>query len=140
MVGLAHIPADIAFTFINQALIRADGKFSDGLRLAQWKEGCCATSSVTVIDIVAASYLNATSVYAIEAASKRKEDKYAKISFTNHFCHLAFETFGPINQVGSDFLNLPSHISDEPRLFFFNVFQFVFNASIIFGSPTHLGT
>jgi len=87
-----------------------------------WKEGRCATWDVTVTDTVAASYLSATSACAgsaAEAAAKRKEDKYAKISSNYHFFLLAFETFGPINQVGSDFFcalgQRLSLITDDPR-------------------------
>jgi len=90
-----------------QGLLRTDGKRPDGLTLTPWKDGRCATWDVTVTDTVAASYLNATSACAgsaAEAAAKRKEDKYAEISATYHFFPLAFETFGPINHVGSDFL------------------------------------
>jgi hypothetical protein len=105
-----------------QGLLRADGKRPDGLTLIPWKDGRCATWDVTVTDTVAASYLNGTSSCAgsaAEAAAKRKEDKYAEISCNYHFFPLAFETFGPINQVGSDFLSALGHrlslISDDPR-------------------------
>jgi len=60
---------------------------------------------VTVTDIIAALCLSATSACAgsaAEAPAKRKEDKYAEMS-SNYLCFLlAFETFGPINQVNSD--------------------------------------
>ena len=105
-----------------QGLLRTDGKRPDGLTLTPWKEGRCATWDVTVTDTVAASYLNATSACAgsaAEAAAKRKEEKYAAISATYHFFPLAFETFGPINHVGSEFLcslgQRLSLISDDPR-------------------------
>ncbi len=105
-----------------QGLLRTDGKRPDGLTLTPWKEGRCATWDVTVTDTVAASYLNATSACAgsaAEAAAKRKEEKYAEISATYHFFPLAFETFGPINHVGSEFLcslgQRLSLISDDPR-------------------------
>jgi hypothetical protein len=56
---------------------------------------------------------------AAEAAATRKEAKYAEISCNYHFFSLAFETFGPINQVGSDFLSALGHrlslISDDKR-------------------------
>jgi len=90
-----------------QGLVRAGGKRPDGLTLTRWKEGRCVTWDVTVTDTVAASYLSATSACAgsaAEAAAKRKEDKYVEISSNYHFFPLAFETFGPIIQVGSDFV------------------------------------
>ena len=95
----------IIILIINSQLwwLRADGKRPDGLTLIPWKEGLCATWDVTVTDTVAASYLNATSACA-GSASTRKEEKYTEISSTSHFYPLAFETFGPINQNGSDFL------------------------------------
>ena len=105
-----------------QGLLRTDGKRPDGLTLLPWKDGRCATWDVTVTDTVATSYLSATSSCAgsaAEAAAKKKEDKYVVISSSYHFFPLAFETFGPINQVGSDFLSALGHrlslISDDPR-------------------------
>jgi hypothetical protein len=44
---------------------------------------------------------------------------YSDISLTHHFFPNAFETFGPINQVGSDFISdvgyRQSAITDDPR-------------------------
>jgi len=103
-----------------QGLLRADGKSPDGLALTPWK-GRCATWDMTVTDTVGASYLKATSACAgsaAESAAKRTEDKYAEISSNYHLFPLAFETFGPINQVGSDFVcalgQRLSLISDDP--------------------------
>jgi len=88
---------------------------------------------VTVTNNVAALYLSATSACtgsAAEAAAKRNEDKYAEISSNYHFFPLAFETFGPINQVGSDFCvrwvnDSPSFLMTLVKLLFsFNVFCF----------------
>ena len=105
-----------------QGLLRSDGKRPDGLTLIPWRDGRCATWDVTVTDTVAASYLNATSHTAgsaAEAAASRKEVKYAAISTNYLFFPLAFETFGPINQAGCDFLsmlgNRLSLVSDDPR-------------------------
>jgi len=123
-----------------QGLLTADGKRPDGLTLTPWKEGRCATWDVIVTDTIAASYLSATSAYAgsaAEAAAKRKEDKYAEIS---SFFPLAFETFGPINQVGSEFFcalgQRLSIISDNSRKISFLVqrLQQLFDLSIRFVS------
>ena len=105
-----------------QGLLRSDGKRPDGLTLIPWQDGRCATWDVTVTDTVAASYLNATSCTAgsaAEAAASRKEEKYAAISSNYLFFPLAFETFGPINQAGCDFLSSLGHrlslVTDDPR-------------------------
>ena len=54
-----------------------------------------------------------------EAAAKRKEEKYVEICRTHHFFPIAFETFGPINQVGSEFISALRQrltwITDDPR-------------------------
>jgi len=105
-----------------QGLLRTDGKRPDGLTLIPWRNGRCATWDVTVADTVATSYLSLTSSCAgsaAEAAATRKEAKYSEISSNFHFFPLAFETFGPINQVGRDFLSSLGHrltlVSDDPR-------------------------
>jgi len=57
---------------------------------------------------------SACAASAAEAAAKRKE-KYIEIACNHHFFPIAYETFGPINQVGADFIsahgpsNLYSH-------------------------------
>jgi hypothetical protein len=109
-----------------QGLLRTDGKRPDGLTLLPWRDGRCATWDVTVTDTVALSYLNFTSSSAgsaAEAAASRKEEKYSDISSNYLFFPLAFETFGPINHVGCDFLSLLGHrlslVSDDPRESFF---------------------
>jgi len=59
---------------------------------------------------------------------------------------LAFETFGPINQVGSDLFvrwvkNSPSFLMILVKLLFsFNVFLFLCSSSILFVSTTHFET
>jgi len=105
-----------------QGLFRADRKRPDGLTLTPWRDGRCATWDVTITDTVAASYLNSTASCAgsaAEAAASRKEEKYAEIAAQYHFIPLAFETFGPINQAGCDFLSSLGHrlslVSDDPR-------------------------
>ena len=66
------------------------------------------TWDVTVTDTMAASYLASTSVTAgaaAEGAASRKELKYQALVNTHCFIPLAFETLGPINYKGIDFLN-----------------------------------
>ncbi|HSN23338.1 MAG TPA: hypothetical protein VLS45_04085, partial [Methylomicrobium sp.] len=103
-------------------LARSDGKRPDGLTLIPWQAGRSATWDVTVADTLAASYITDTSkcaAAAAEAAASRKETKYASISQTHLFFPLAFETLGPINQAGHDFISAVGHrttlITDDPR-------------------------
>jgi hypothetical protein len=55
---------------------------------------------------------------AAEAAAKRKKDKYTEISLTHPFVPIAFETFGPIDQIGTDFISslrqIFTVITDDP--------------------------
>ena len=103
-------------------LARSDGKRPDGLTLIPWQAGRSATWDVTVADTLAASYITNTSrcaAAAAEAAASRKETKYAVISQTHLFFPLAFETLGPINQAGHDFISALGHrifsVTDDPR-------------------------
>jgi hypothetical protein len=103
-------------------LTRLDGKRPDGLILIQWREGRSATWDVTVTNTVAASYLTASSTSAVsaaEVAAQRRETKYAEISKTHLFFPLAFETMGPINRAGHEFVYDLGHrisaITDDPR-------------------------
>jgi hypothetical protein len=101
-LGRANVPA------VKEpvGLLRSDGKRPDGLTQIPWKAGKCMTWDVTVTDTLAESYLLATSstAGAAEGASERKEVKYQSLAVTHTFIPLAFETFGPINSKGSDFL------------------------------------
>ena len=75
----------------------------------------------TVADTLAASYVANTSkcaAAAAEAAASHKETKYAAISQMHLFFPPAFETFGPINQIGHDFISTLGHhitsVTDDP--------------------------
>ena len=77
---------------------------------------------VTVTDTVADSYLHLTSAKAggaAENAATRKEDKDVDLQQTYTFIPLAFETLGPINVKGVEFLQKLGHrlaaISDDNR-------------------------
>jgi hypothetical protein len=67
----------------------------------------CSNSNQCIIT-VAASYVTASSTSAAsaaaEAAAQRKLTKYAEISKTHLFFPLAFETMGPINRAGHEFV------------------------------------
>ena len=78
-----------------------------------------------------------------EAATERKENKYSDIACNYHFFPIAFETFGPLNQVGTDFISaLSNHFSsntDDPRetYFLFHAFLWQSSASMQSASPIH---
>jgi hypothetical protein len=88
-----------------QGLVRVDGKRPDGLTLVPWQSGQCATWDVTVVDMLAASYVlqsyvlqsavNAAS--AAEMAASRKESKYSTLSHSYEFFPVAIETLGPLS-------------------------------------------
>jgi hypothetical protein len=103
-LGRANVPA------VKEpvGLLRSDGKRPDGLTQIPWKAGKCMTWDVTVTDTMAESYLLATSSAAgaaAEGAADRKELKYQPLAHTHTFTPIAFETLGPINSKGKDFLN-----------------------------------
>jgi len=56
---------------------------------------------------------------AAESGAKRKEEKYIEISRNYHFFPIAFEAFGPIYQIGKDFISAMGHQipsnTDDPR-------------------------
>jgi hypothetical protein len=67
-------------------------------------------------------YLSAsstTAASAAESAAQRKETKYAEISKTHLFFPLAFETMGPINRAGQEFISELGHrisaSTEDPR-------------------------
>ena len=89
-------------------LSRSDGKRPDGMTLVPWCNGKCAVWDVTVIDTMANSYLNTTSVTAGGAAvhaASRKLDKYRDLSLGYEVVPVAIETMGPMNPEGVDFIN-----------------------------------
>ena len=86
---------------------RTDGKRPDGVTLVPWQAGRSAVWDVTVIDILAASYLHATSTAAggaAEIAATRKEEKYIGFAASHTFVPIAFETLGPISGKSKVFL------------------------------------
>jgi len=86
-----------------------------------------------------------------EAAAKRKErkeEKYIEIACNHHFLPIAFETFafetfGPINQVGADFIlhwaieSLLTLTTHERHFLFFNAFPLRSSALMTSVSPIH---
>ena len=114
----AHIPASKE----PSGLSRSDGKRPDGLTLIPWKSGKSAIWDVTVCDTLAASYVGSTSIEAgsaAEGAASKKMSKYLDLSHSYEFFPVAFETLGPLNSVGSDFISdigkAMSRASGDPR-------------------------
>ena len=102
-------------------LARSDGKRPDGLTLIPWREGRSATWDVTVTDTVAVSYVAMSSVCAASAAEARINARNANTPkyLESIFFPLAFETMGPINRDGQDFISEPGHrillVIEDPR-------------------------
>ena len=89
-------------------LIVADGKRPDGMSLIPWLQGRRVAWDVTVIDTLAISYVSSdpiTSGHAANIAADRKMMKYSGLPNTFLFQPLAFETMGPINESGVEFLS-----------------------------------
>ena len=89
-------------------LIHTDMKRPDGITQIPWSEGKCITWDVTVTDTLAAFNLLPSSTVgggAAEAAARRKEDKYLQLRQHYHFVPVAFETLGPVNASGAQFID-----------------------------------
>ena len=105
-----------------RGLSRTDGKRPEGLTLIPWQGGKSVTWDIAVTDTVADSYLHLISAKtggAAENAAIRTENKYVDLQQTYTFIPLAFETLGPINVKGVEFLQLLGRrlatISDDNR-------------------------
>ena len=89
-------------------LSRSDGKRPDGMTIVPWSSGKCAVWDVTVIDTMANSYLNSTSVTAggaAEIAAERKLKKYQDLAGGYEVVPVAMETMGPMSPEVADFIN-----------------------------------
>src|SRR6218665_735573 len=88
-------------------LTRLDGKRPDGQTLVPWNDGRSLIWDATVVDTVAASYVEETAIEpgsAAEKAATRKHSKYAELERTYTVVPVAVETLGPINSEGLAFL------------------------------------
>lgn len=89
-------------------LLRIDGKRPDGATLIPWSAGRYMAWDTTVVHTCAASYLSQTAISAGSAAEQaaiRKTAKYALLPATHVFVPIAFETLGPVNAEGAEFLS-----------------------------------
>ena len=101
---------------------REDGKIPEGMRLIPWQGEKNVTWDVTVTDTVVDCYLHLSAAFtgsAAEGAASRKERKYAALDHSYTFIPLGFETYEPINDKGTKFLQELGRrlrtISDDPR-------------------------
>ena len=91
-----------------QGLIRSDGKRPNGVTQIPGSEGKCATWDVTVTDTLAASNVSSSisaAGSAAEAAASKKLQKYSELMSSYNFVPVAFETLGPINSAGTEFID-----------------------------------
>ena len=89
-------------------LVRTDGKRPDGVTQIPWESGKCLAWDVTVTDTLAASNLPISSAAAgasAERAAEKKISKYSELAACYTFVPVAFETLGPVNESGADFIN-----------------------------------
>ena len=89
-------------------LSRTDGKRPDGVTLSRWSHGKEANHLLgTLPYTLADSYVGSTALLpgcVAEMAAERKTAKYITMPDTITFQPIAFETLGPINQTGVEFL------------------------------------
>ena len=102
--------------------MHSDGKRPDGLTLVPWKGGRSLTWDATVVDTLAASYVDASAIAAgsaSEAAATRKTAKYSSIAASHIFMPVAVETLGPLAHEAVEFLSdigsRLSALSDDTR-------------------------
>ena len=89
-------------------IVRSDGRRPDGVTQISWMHGKSLTWDVTVTDTLANSYIHLTSASAgaaAELAAEKKTEKYADLATNYLFTPVAFETLGPMNEEGSEFIH-----------------------------------
>lgn len=103
-------------------LSRRDGKRPDGITSYPWSRGRPLIWDVTVVNSIAATYLNASSLTSGAAADQAERDKhnnYIDLKANYNFTPLAFETFGATGPETSIFLKklgkLMKKNTGEPR-------------------------
>jgi len=86
-------------------LDRQDGKRSDGLTLIPWQGGRSLVWDVTVVSLLAASYVDRAATDAGTAANmaaSRKAEKYSALS--SMYIHVAVENLGALSSSTLHFL------------------------------------
>lgn len=107
LFGMAFTAASCPNDLEPYGLSRRNGKRPDGLTSFPWKNGKFLIWDVTIVDTVAATYLNSTSTAsgaAADQAERNKHNEYIDLKNQYHFTPLAFETFGSIGPETEAFL------------------------------------
>jgi len=122
VIHRALVRAGVPSTKEPSGLLRSDGKRPDGVTQIPWESGKCLAWDVTVVDTLAPSYAQLSSISASKVAERAAENKVAKYSSiiqTHDFVPLAIETLGPMNSSALSFLTqLGKRLavtSSEPR-------------------------
>ena len=87
---------------------RTDSKRPDGVTLIPWQRDKSLAWDVTVINTQADSYISAallSQASVAEMAAERRISKYSTLPANIIFQLVAFETLGPINQSGVNFIS-----------------------------------
>ncbi|XP_055339110.1 uncharacterized protein LOC129588765 [Paramacrobiotus metropolitanus] len=103
-LGSAGIPARTE----PRGMHHENGTGPDGITTFPWTRGLCLAWDVTVVDTVARSYLEHTSVKAGAAADQAEAEKVLKYSFLTgryEFAAVGFETFGSFGTSAKPFVN-----------------------------------
>lgn len=122
IVSMAFSSAGFPNRLEPSGLSRRDGKRPDGITSYPWSRGKSLIWDVTVVDTVAASHVNMTSVKcggAADQAERNKHNNYIDLKGEYVFTPLAFESFGAVGPETSSFLKklgkLMARRTGEPR-------------------------
>jgi len=103
----ALIAAEVPAVREPQSLFRDDGRRPDGMTMVPWEKGKCLVWDATVVDTLAASYVEHTAKTkgaAAHRAEEAKRRKYQNLGREFLFLPLAFETLGSASEQTFDFL------------------------------------
>jgi len=108
LVARAMVSAGTPVTKEPNGLSRSDGQRPDGLSLVPWEEGKPLTWDVTVVCLLADSYVATAARVAgsaAEGAAACKSGKYTDIETNYMFKPITVESLGPVNASGCPFLS-----------------------------------
>jgi len=134
VIARAFVTADIPVTKEPTELSIKDNKRPDGLTLLPWREGKPMACDVTVICLLAQSYVTKCSTpgSAAELAAPRKSDIYANLPNSHLFQPIALKNLGAINESATSLISEPGHkISDKSNDSRQSIFMFL-RLSVIF--------